>query len=735
VETSEFIEIAHRHLIFQEADIPPQTPLLLAIKRIGILVSAGESIFIEGPVGSGKRQLADAVTEFRGTRLILLDCTDDRQCPSDGRFKDDDNGLIIFIPDVEKATEQHRRWILGLFQSHRQSGPLYLLTATENHQSSAAVGRFLGTLRIRLGYNRVVLPSLHERPWDIPSLVVNFLARSSVEYITYNAFDFLVSRNWQGGIPELGRAVRFFAAASLHSDDPAVITWRDIKEYFPSVKSDRSLPIDAKTGQLAPVTSYETGKTCVPDPEASTWLRRQYFFMWLTGSRLEAEPNLTAWACKLDHLDSWKGWLKDEAVGREFLGKTVSIAQTEEFLLDVEKMRECFDGILPDNSSSPPVDILQVGSTSSPPPDPDFNAFLVMSKNTIATSSTGYDDHPMAKPLRIAWQVSRADEPVLILGETGTGKELFARAIHSFVHGSKQPFIPVNCAGFSANLVEDELYGHEKGAFTGAAEKRIGKFQQADGGTLFLDEIGDMSLETQAKILRVIEDKLVTPVGGTKPTKVKVRIVAATNRDLIQDVASDHFRNDLFGRLSNFSLHLPPLRERKDDVLLLFAYSWREERRKKKTFQYIEAGVLEFISQYSWPRNVRELKALVLRATSCIADDTWRFRDLKEHLPEGQEAADTYAQIAGQVSTQATRDMHDICQSLGWEVEILPDSSGKALPVGRVGKSLSDEEIAGLIAEVERSGSFSEAARRTGRSRNTVAKYWKQMRPDDPPPR
>ncbi|HEY6902412.1 MAG TPA: sigma-54 dependent transcriptional regulator [Puia sp.] len=210
--------------------------------------------------------------------------------------------------------------------------------------------------------------------------------------------------------------------------------------------------------------------------------------------------------------------------------------------------------------------------------------------------------------------VSPSNTSVLILGENGTGKELVAQAIHLSSPRRNKPFVAVNCAALPANLIESELFGHEKGAFTGAISKRIGKFEQAQEGTIFLDEIGELPLELQIKFLRVLQEKEIETIGGT-PKKVNVRVVAATNRDLEAEVAAGRFRIDLYYRLNVFPIHLPPLRERKEDILLLanhFLKSFVQESGKRITG--FSDNAVRSMLEYGWPGNVRELQNQVERA-------------------------------------------------------------------------------------------------------------------------
>jgi formate hydrogenlyase transcriptional activator len=208
-----------------------------------------------------------------------------------------------------------------------------------------------------------------------------------------------------------------------------------------------------------------------------------------------------------------------------------------------------------------------------------------------------------------------ASTTVLILGETGTGKEIIARAIHNRSPRSERTFVKVNCASIPAGLLESELFGHERGAFTGALAQKIGRFEFADGGTLFLDEVGDLPLELQPKLLRVLQEQEFERLGGNRTIHVDVRVVAATNADLNQLVAERKFRSDLYYRLNVFPIQIPPLRERPEDVPLLVRYFVQKfSRRQNKTVEYVPAPVMEAMANYSWPGNVRELENLIERA-------------------------------------------------------------------------------------------------------------------------
>jgi formate hydrogenlyase transcriptional activator len=217
--------------------------------------------------------------------------------------------------------------------------------------------------------------------------------------------------------------------------------------------------------------------------------------------------------------------------------------------------------------------------------------------------------------LRKVERVAPTDSTVLIVGETGSGKELFARAIHSRSRRSDRPLVKVNCGAIAPGLVESELFGHVRGAFTGAIEKRVGRFELANGGTIFLDEIGELPLDAQVKLLRVLQEQEFEPVGSSKTIRVSVRVIAATNRNLDQAVRDGRFRADLLYRLNVFPIDVPPLRERTSDIRLLVGFfSSALARRIGKPIQGFSARSLERLTRYSWPGNVRELQNVVERA-------------------------------------------------------------------------------------------------------------------------
>jgi len=264
-------------------------------------------------------------------------------------------------------------------------------------------------------------------------------------------------------------------------------------------------------------------------------------------------------------------------------------------------------------------------------------------------------------------RVAASETRVCILGETGTGKELVARAIHERSPHKDAPFVTLNCAAVPAELIESELFGHEKGAFTGAASRHTGKFEQAEGGTLFLDEIGDMPVAMQAKLLRVLEEGEVERVGGDKPVKVNVRVVVATHRMLEDLVKQNSFRRDLFHRIYVFPLVLPPLRERPEDFAPLVAHfagqvaaqnGWKEK-------SFLEEAIAE-LQKYSWPGNVRELRNVVERLVLLAESNSVSKEDVQLTLPAGVALANSGSQSVGIAATGTLAERTE-----GFEKEVL----------------------------------------------------------------
>ncbi|NOX64196.1 MAG: sigma-54-dependent Fis family transcriptional regulator [Chlorobi bacterium] len=243
-------------------------------------------------------------------------------------------------------------------------------------------------------------------------------------------------------------------------------------------------------------------------------------------------------------------------------------------------------------------------------------------------------------------RVAKSDARILITGENGTGKELAAREIHRQSNRADKPFIEVNCAAIPNELIESELFGHEKGAFTGAQNKRIGKFEAANMGTLFLDEIGDMSLQAQAKVLRAIEDGKIERVGGNNKIDVDVRIITATNKDLAKEIEAGNFREDLFHRLNVIPIIIPPLRERKDDIPLLIDHFIRTICRKNN-FQLVKFNdsAITLLKNMQWSGNIRELKNIIERIIIMIPKDEISAKDISGLLPDSTTKTDDFLNI------------------------------------------------------------------------------------------
>jgi two-component system nitrogen regulation response regulator GlnG len=249
---------------------------------------------------------------------------------------------------------------------------------------------------------------------------------------------------------------------------------------------------------------------------------------------------------------------------------------------------------------------------------------------------------PMQQVFKLIGQVSQSDATVLITGESGTGKELVARAIYHHSRRAENPFLAINCAAIPEHLLESELFGHEKGAYTGAVERRIGKFEQCDQGTIFLDEIGDMPLSTQTKILRVLQNGEFQRVGGNQTFHVNVRVIAATNKHPEQLIAVKKFREDLFYRLNVVRIHLPPLRERPEDIRLLVDYFLQQFLKSGTTpgkVTKISTEALKILDKSPWPGNVRELENVIERAAVVARGDSILPKDLPTEVREPQAVA------------------------------------------------------------------------------------------------
>jgi DNA-binding NtrC family response regulator len=249
--------------------------------------------------------------------------------------------------------------------------------------------------------------------------------------------------------------------------------------------------------------------------------------------------------------------------------------------------------------------------------------------------------------LSIIERVAKTESRVLITGENGTGKELVAKAIHKKSERADKELIEVNCAAIPNELIESELFGHEKGSFTGAAQKRIGKFELADGSTLFLDEIGDMSLQAQAKVLRAIEEGIIERVGGNNKISVDVRILSATNKDLKNEIVEGNFREDLFHRLNVIPINVPPLRERKSDIpLLVKHFSEKICKQNKMPFKKFDDEAITILQNYKWSGNVRELRNIVERIIIMIPNDIVTKENVNAMLPAVQQKANDFIDIS-----------------------------------------------------------------------------------------
>jgi two-component system response regulator HydG len=267
---------------------------------------------------------------------------------------------------------------------------------------------------------------------------------------------------------------------------------------------------------------------------------------------------------------------------------------------------------------------------------------------------------------RTVEQVAPSRSTVLVTGESGTGKELVAHVLHRLSPRAEQAFITLNAAALPDSLVEAELFGYEKGAFTGAIQRKPGRFELADGGTLFLDEIGELPLAAQAKLLRVLQEGTFERLGGMRTHKVDVRIVAATNRHLLQEVTHKRFREDLYYRINVIALELPPLRERREDIPLLLAYFLRKYAQQNgKDIVAAQQEVIHRLQAYDWPGNVRELENVAERAVVMAQGDTIRVADLPSHLQAIEpEAGLTYAFVFPPDATLSDIEREAISQAL-----------------------------------------------------------------------
>ena len=314
------------------------------------------------------------------------------------------------------------------------------------------------------------------------------------------------------------------------------------------------------------------------------------------------------------------------------------------------------------------------------------------------------------------------DSTILITGESGTGKELIAKTIHFNSSRAQQPCVPLNCAAIPKDLLESELFGHEKGAFTGALNTRIGRFELAAGGTLFLDEIGELDMSLQGKVLRVIQGKEFERVGGSKTIKVDVRIVTATNKDLEKAIEEGKFREDLYYRLNVIPIHLPPLRDRVEDIPLLVDFFKKELVKKRKGEVEISPGAMECLLRYHWPGNVRELENLLERLTILVSNDTIEASDLPAKFQT--------AKAPGAVSRPAVAN-----EASSGELDAPGEEKKPAAP--SPGLADSGMDLTKAVEQMERNlilqalgktgGVKSKAAKLLGLNRTTLVEKMKKM--------
>jgi sigma-54 specific flagellar transcriptional regulator A len=291
------------------------------------------------------------------------------------------------------------------------------------------------------------------------------------------------------------------------------------------------------------------------------------------------------------------------------------------------------------------------------------------------------DNRDMQQVRRLIEQVAHSDATVLILGESGTGKEVVAQTLHRQSLRAKRPFVPVNCGAIPPDLLESELFGHEKGAFTGAITARQGRFELAEGGTLFLDEIGDMSLEMQVKLLRVLQEKSFERVGGSKTIHSDVRVVAATHHNLEHRVTEGFFRLDLFYRLNVFPIEVPPLRERSDDIPLLVKYTTERLQQGGQRVAQLSDCALAALATYAWPGNVRELANLVERLNILYPGQQVRAKDLPDKY---RCNVDWVAEV---IDNQAAEE--DMLADIGVEERSMP-LAPRGAQLGEEGLDLKD---------------------------------------------
>ncbi len=364
------------------------------------------------------------------------------------------------------------------------------------------------------------------------------------------------------------------------------------------------------------------------------------------------------------------------------------------------------------------------------------------------SGAVGFDDIVSASPAMIrvidlAQRASQSNIPVVLEGESGVGKELVARAIQSAGDRSGKPFVTVNCGAIPHNLVESILFGHEKGAFTGATERHVGKFMEADGGTIFLDEIGDLPLEVQVKLLRAVQQGEIETVGARTAHKVNVRLISATNKDLIEEVKNGHFREDLYYRLNVFPITIPALRKRKEDIphlVRVFADRFSTEQKNGRRMT-VSAGAMALLTAYDWPGNIRQLENAIFRAVVLTEGPELTetdFPQIAAQLPE-YEVVDHLALVSDNARPELVAAEYQVAQSVIGEltarINETPDNAiASTNPAGEV-RTLADveEELIRFALKFYR-GQMSQVARKLGIGRSTLYRKLKDygIDPDNP---
>jgi DNA-binding NtrC family response regulator len=368
------------------------------------------------------------------------------------------------------------------------------------------------------------------------------------------------------------------------------------------------------------------------------------------------------------------------------------------------------------------------------------------------SGSVGFDDIVSASPamirvLDLAQRAAQSNIPVVLEGESGVGKELVARAIQSGSDRSGKPFITVNCGAIPHNLVESILFGHEKGAFTGATERHVGKFMEADGGTIFLDEIGDLPLDVQVKLLRAVQQGEIETVGARTAHKVNVRLISATNKDLIEEVKNGHFREDLYYRLNVFPITIPALRKRKEDIphlVRVFTERFSSEQ-KNGNRMTVNAGTMALLTAYDWPGNIRQLENAIFRAV-VLADGPELteadFPQIAAQLPE-YDVVDHLALVAdntsnarlGEIAAAEFGVSQSVADHVVARINDAPDNAiSSTSPSGDVRKLADVEEELIRFALKFYRGQMSQVARKLGIGRSTLYRKLKDygIDPDNP---